>query len=209
LYFDLILEDITEKKTAQQEVLKTEKLQSIGTLSGGIAYDFNNILTGVFGNIALAKLELAPEDETYQLILDAEDSMIKEADMTQQLLSFDRGGDPVKDIAIIVKVIKDTATFHLSESKIKLNMQLQENLLKVNSGKDQISQVISNFVRNARYAMPDGGNLFVFVQNIKLAEDEQKQLLKGDYIQIITRDEGIGISDDHINKIFDPYYSTK
>ncbi len=208
-YFDLILEDITEQKIAEKEILKTEKLQSIGTLAGGIAHDFNNILTGVFGNIALAKLELVPDDEAFQLIIDAEESMTKATDLTQQLLTFARGGDPVKDIVTIDKVIKDTASFHLSGSNIKLNMQVDQNLLKVNADKDQISQVISNLVNNARHAMPDGGNLFVSLQNIELAEHEIKQLAKGNYILITIRDEGIGILDDHIEKIFDPYFSTK
>ena len=208
-YFDLILEDITDEKYSQEEFLKSEKLKSIGTLAGGIAHDFNNILTGLYGNIALAKLELTPEDEAFQLIQDAEQSMTKATDLTQQLLTFARGGDPIKEPITIGQIVKEAASFNLSGSNIKLIMSVDDQLWRVHADKGQIGLVTSNLVINARHAMPEGGNLRIAVQNIRIAENELKPLSSGKYIKIIIQDEGIGISRDYIAKIFDPYFTTK
>ncbi len=208
-YFDLILHDITQEKSSQDEYLKNEKLKSIGTLAGGIAHDFNNILTGLYGNIALAKLDLPADNDALQYIEDAEQSMTKATELTQQLLTFASGGDPIKESIPIDILIKDTANFNLSGSNIKLMMTVDKQLWTVHADKDQLSQVISNLVINGRHAMPDGGELNILVRNIELNKNEVLSLKAGKYIKIIVGDEGIGISKDYISKIFDPYFTTK
>ncbi|MFH2058598.1 MAG: ATP-binding protein [Pseudomonadota bacterium] len=209
IFFDLILEDITDKKFHLNESIKSEKLSSIGILAGGIAHDFNNILTGLYGNIALAKLELDSDSEAALLILDAEQSMLKATDLTQQLLIFAKGGDPIKETISIGQTIKDTAKFNLSGSNIKLETHFDEQLWPVNADKGQINQVISNLVINARHAMPDGGHLTITGTNIELKNNEIASLVKGNYVKIIVQDDGIGIPNECLSRIFDPYYTTK
>jgi len=208
-YFDLILNDVTQEKLTQEEYLKNEKLKSIGTLAGGIAHDFNNILTGLYGNIALAKLDLPSDHEALQYIDDAEQSMTSATELTQQLLTFARGGDPIKESIPIDIMIKDTANFNLSGSNIKLIMNMDEHLWAVRADKGQLSQVISNLVINGRQAMPDGGVLNILACNIELSANEIHSLNAGKYIKLIVQDEGIGISKDYISKVFDPYFTTK
>ncbi len=209
IFFDLILEDITRKKFRLEESIKNEKLSSIGTLAGGIAHDFNNILTGLYGNIALARLEIEPDTEAAQLIADAESSMSKATDLTQQLLVFAKGGDPIKETINIDQVIKEAAKFNLSGSNIKLVTHFEDQLMRVKADKGQINQVISNMVINARHAMPDGGILTIFGQNVQLADNEVASLCQGNYVKIVIQDNGIGISEQCISKIFDPYFTTK
>ena len=208
-YFDLILEDITEEKMNREEFLKDEKLKSIGILAGGIAHDFNNILTGLYGNMTLAKLELSSEDEAYQLLLEAELSMTKATELTHQLLTFSKGGDPIKEIIILEPLIRETAQFSLSGSNIRLVTDINPQLGNIFADKFQISQVISNLVMNARQAMPDGGALKISAKNIELKENEIKLLPEGNYIKISVEDEGTGIAEHHILQIFDPYFSTR
>ncbi len=198
-----------DQKDRLEEMLKNEKLKSIGILAGGIAHDFNNILTGLYGNIALAKLEIDPSEEAFQMIQDAEQSMTKATDLTHQLLIFARGGDPIKETIDINHVIKDAASFNLSGSKITLITNIDEHLHQVHADKDQIGQVISNLVINARQAMPDGGTLRLNAQNLEIKENDVTALSPGKYIKIILQDEGVGIPQDYIHKIFDPYFTTK
>ena len=209
-FFDLILDDVTHEKIQEQEALKNEKLSCIGILAGGIAHDFNNILTGLYGNIALAKLELDPNTEAAQLIGDAEQSMSKATDLTQQLLIFAKGGDPIKKTITIDQAIKDTARFNLSGSNIKLVTEFEKMLWPVHADKGQISQVISNLVINARQAMPDGGILKIKGQN-KVFDNQKTTAfpLDGHYVKITIKDQGTGIPEDCLSKIFDPYFTTK
>ncbi|MFH2092864.1 MAG: ATP-binding protein [Pseudomonadota bacterium] len=209
VFFDLILEDITDKQFHQSESIKSEKLSSIGILAGGIAHDFNNILTGLYGNIALAKLELEPDSEAALLINEAELSMSKATELTKQLLIFANGGDPIKETLPIDQLIKDTAKFNLSGSNIQLKTQFDDQLWQVNADKGQISQVISNLVINARHAMPNGGHLTIAGSNIELKNNEIPSLAKGNYVKICLQDDGIGIPDKNLSKVFDPYYTTK
>lgn len=209
IYFDLILEDVTRKKINHEESIKNEKLSSIGILAGGIAHDFNNILTGLYGNIALAKLELEPDSDAAQLISDAEMSMSKATDLTQQLLIFAKGGDPIKETIPLDQTIKDAAKFNLSGSNVRLETHFDDSLWQAFADKSQITQVISNLVINARHAMPEGGVLTISCQNIELRDNEIASLESGKYLKITVQDQGIGIPGDCMPKIFDPYFTTK
>jgi len=191
---------LQKKLVAEQEMLKIKKLESVGTLAGGIAHDFNNLLTGIFGNISLAKLQLKPENKIYRYMESAENAIERATGLTKQLLTFAKGGDPVKEDVDIETLVRDTAEFNLRGSNIKLDFQPTPFFWTTKADKGQFSQVIANLVINAKQAMTDGGTL-----QIRITNWDKKQ----NWIKIIIKDEGAGIPDEYINKIFDPYFTTK
>jgi len=197
------------KDLLQQEQLRAAKLESIGTLAGGIAHDFNNLLTGIMGNIGLAKSYLPPTEEVYEMLDEAEKAAIRSRDLTQQLLTFARGGKPIKKVADITGVIKDAAAFALRGSKIRLELSLPEDLWLVDADEGQISQVIHNLVSNADEAMPQGGTLQIKARNLNIKRSGTLPLSSGNYIQIDVCDTGTGIQPEHLHKIFEPYFTTK
>jgi len=203
------LVDLTELKKLQKEVIRTQKLESTGMLAGGIAHDFNNILLGIFGNIALAKCELSSRDNAYKLLEEAEKSMSRAKELTTQLLTFAQGGDPIKQAITIDQVIRETATFNLTGSNIKVSMEKPEALWQVSADKGQISQVISNLVINARQAMPEGGSLNIKLENTAVSENDFSSLKLDQYVKITITDQGTGIPEKYLEKIFDPYFTTK
>lgn len=198
-----------ERELLQQEQIRAAKLESIGLLAGGIAHDFNNLLTGIMGNIGLAKSFLPPTSNVFEMLDEAEKAAARARDLTQQLLTFARGGKPIKKVTSLTKVIKDSAIFALRGSRVRLEMNLPDDLWLVEADEGQISQVIHNLVLNADEAMPDGGALYITAKNIKLPRDGALQLPAGNYIEISIRDTGIGIAPEHLQKIFEPYFTTK
>ncbi|MCX7004471.1 MAG: PAS domain S-box protein, partial [bacterium] len=201
--------DIRERKRAEEELLKMQKLQSVGTLAGGIAHDFNNIMTGLFGNISLAKSELAKEHPVHALLEEAEKSMNRAVRLTKQLLTFAKGGAPVKEDVSLGGLVEEVARFDLSGSKVKLVLQQAEGLWLAEVDKGQIQQVISNLTINARHAMPDGGQLYITLENAAIPAEAIVGLQRGNYVKVIVRDEGSGIDPKHLARIFDPYFTTK
>ena len=201
--------DITERKKLEEEALKSQKLESIGILAGGIAHDFNNILTAILGNITLAKMYAKPEDKVYDRLVRAEKASMRAKDLTQRLLTFSKGGAPIKEITSIVNLVKESATFALTGSNIICKFTIPHDIWKVEIDKGQISQVINNLVFNADQAMPDGGTIVINVENINIGKESTLFLNAGKYVKINIEDQGIGISEKHLNKIFDPYFTTK
>jgi len=201
--------DISRRKKAENEVLNMQKLRSLGTLAGGIAHDFNNILMGVFGNMSLAKLELDEKHPAFELLDEAGKSVNRGTSLTRQLLTFAKGGAPVKQSFKIKNMIKDITLFTLSGSNVKPVLKGTENLWDVEADKGQIQQVISNLIINANQAMPDGGTLYITLENIEVSGYIVPNLKKGKYIKITLEDKGIGIAPQHLNHIFDPYFTTK
>ena len=193
--------DLTELRQAEEEILKLRKLESVGILAGGIAHDFNNLLAGLFGNIEMAKRFLAEEDKAYKYLQSAGMSMERATSLTQQLLTFAKGGDPIKDVLFLPGMIEEIARFSLRGSNVKLQLDIPENLWAVDADKGQLSQVISNLVINAKQAMPEGGVVTISAENLETAA--------GKSVKILLRDQGIGISPQDLDKIFDPYFSTK
>ena len=197
----LVFRDVTEQIRTEQELLKVKKLESVGVLAGGIAHDFNNLLTGLFGNIDLAKMLLSPDHKSYKYLESAGHSMERATHLTKQLLTFAKGGDPIKETLSIGEVITETAQFSLRGSNIKLQTNINPDLWLVEADKGQLSQVISNLVINGQQAMPTGGTLTIAAENVETSESR--------YVKITVQDEGIGIAPQHLDKIFDLYFSTK
>ena len=200
--------DITERKRMEVELQKAQKLESLGVLAGGIAHDFNNLLTGIFGFIDLARM--ASKDPRVSGYLETTLSSINRARaLTMQLLTFAKGGAPVRKITPLVQVIKEAAQFALSGSNISCKFFLAENLWLCNVDKNQIGQVVDNIVINAQQAMPNGGEIQITAENVSLGEKEHCLLSKGAYVIISIKDSGIGMHKDVMPRIFDPFYTTK
>jgi PAS domain S-box-containing protein len=204
-----IVRDITEKKKMEVELQKAQKLESVGLLAGGIAHDFNNILTAILGNISLGKLYSEDGSKTHSVLGDAEKATLQAKDLTHQLLTFSKGGAPVKETASICDIIKDSAGFVLRGSKITCEYLCPPNIWSVEVDTAQISQVIQNLIINAEQAMPEGKKIKVKLENITLKKNLPPGLESGKYVRIIISDKGIGIPEEHIDKIFDPYFTTK
>ncbi len=201
--------DVTERKRLEQELVRAEKLESVGILAGGIAHDFNNLLTAILGNISLAKTYAQSGDKTYERLADAEKASLRARDLTHQLLTFSKGGAPVKKTISIKELIGDSACFSLRGSRAKCELSVAGDLLPVDADEGQISQVINNLVINARQAMPNGGMIRMHCENVAIGKDDQAPLKKGTYIRISISDEGVGIPKEHLEKIFEPFFTTK
>ena len=208
----LVFRDITERQRNEAERRKAETLEQLGLLAGGIAHDFNNLLTAIIGNISLAALVLPPGDEMATRLNDAKNASMRARDLAQQLLTFARGGAPIKKTASIGKLIQDTVSFSLRGTHSRSEFAFGSDLWPAEIDPGQISQVVANLVVNADQAMPDGGTLRVACDNLSYNSTTVPQiadLLPGDYIRIAIRDQGVGIPEDCVKRIFDPYFTTK
>ncbi len=201
--------DITDRKRLEGEQIKSQKLESLGTLAGGIAHDFNNLLMSIMGNISLARLNQPLESDLGEILAEVEASCAQASNLTHQLLTFSRGGKPVKKITCISDLIRESTGLALSGSRSKAAFSIPEDLWPVNVDTGQLHQVINNLVINADQAMPDGGNLDVCAENFELAGKTSLPLKPGKYVILSIRDSGIGILEKYISRIFDPYFTTK
>lgn len=197
------LEDITELRQARQEMLKTVKLESLGVLAGGIAHNFNNILTAVFGNISLARFQLHDSEELNKRLDDAEKAIVRAADLTKQLLTFARGGEPIKKIIKLNSLLLEAVSLVLQGSNVDCKFDVEDQLGPVEVDEGQFAQVIHNLVLNAVQAMPQGGTLTVSAQNITPSSNASRS------VSISLADTGTGIPENALQRIFDPYFTTK
>ncbi|MFH1217749.1 MAG: PAS domain S-box protein [Pseudomonadota bacterium] len=204
-----VARDISERKKREAEALRTQKLESLGVLAGGIAHDFNNLLTVILGNISLARLSSPPDSVIFKSLGDTEKAALRAKSLTQQLLTFSKGGAPVKETAAIHDIIQDSADFALRGSKSVCHYHLSETLWCINADRGQLGQVFQNLVINASQAMPEGGGIHISASNVELQNEEIPPLVGGRYLRISVRDEGPGIPVKDFEKIFDPYFSTK
>lgn len=200
--------DITERKRLQDEVEKTQRLEALGVLAGGIAHDFNNLLGGIYGYIDMAS-ELAPGEKATSHLAKALGTIDRARGLTYQLLTFAKGGAPIKKVQDIAPVVKDTASFALSGSNVSPRFHIGSALWPCDFDRTQIAQVIENMIINAYQAMPKGGVVDVSVDNVRIAPGERPSRAEGDYIRIAIQDRGVGIPREILNRIFDPFYSTK
>jgi two-component system cell cycle sensor histidine kinase/response regulator CckA len=205
--------DITDRKLLEEERQRLEKLESIGIMAGGIAHDFNNILTAIIGNISLAKIIIKPEGDSLDILEGAEKASMRAKSLTQQLLTFAKGGLPVKKNLSMEDLLRESAGFALRGSNIKCKWHIAGNLWHVEGDEGQLHQVINNLVLNAQQAMPSGGTIEIKAENLKLTAKgktkEKISLPEGDYIKITITDYGTGIPSKSLDKIFDPFFTTK
>jgi len=201
--------DITEHKLLEDEIMKAAKLESLALLAGGIAHDYNNILTAILGNISLAKNGIAPDNRLYTMLDEAEKASARAKGLTQQLLTFASGGMPVKKITSLARLLKSATTFALSGSRVKCEFTVPDNLREVEVDEGQFSQAINNIVINAKQAMDNEGVLQIRAENIALPAAQGPVLPEGYYVRITIEDHGIGIARENLEKIFDPYFTTR
>ncbi len=205
----LVFSDVTEKRKMEEELMKNQKLESLGILAGGIAHDFRNILTGILGNIWLARKHADDPEYLLKRLVEGEKATIQAKDLTEQLLTYSKGGAPVKRVVSIRESIYDTVIFVLRGSPVKEKIQIPDDLWHVEIDTGQISQVIQNIAINAKQAMPQGGNFSIKAENIHVTKERNLPLKEGDYIRVTFTDEGTGIPKKHLQKIFDPFFTTK
>src|SRR5437899_1812925 len=194
-----------------RDIIEREHKQ-LGLLAGGIAHDFNNLLTAIMGNISLASLFIPATDEMTTRLADAKNASMRARDLAQQLLTFARGGAPIKKTTSLTRLVQDTVSFCLRGSQSRSECDLEGNLLPSEIDSGQISQVIANLVVNAEQAMPTGGTLHVTCENFRQGSAEKatvQDLPPGEFVMITIRDEGVGISEQNLKRIFDPYFTTK
>ncbi len=201
--------DITRRKRTEEEMLRESKIESLGILAAGIAHDFNNILTAIMGNISLAKISLKNDDPNFTILTDAENASAMAKNLTQQLMAFSKGGSPVRKNTSIRDLLVDTAYFVLRGSQIRVEFNIDDSLWDAVIDRGQIGQVVNNIILNARQSMPDGGVIQVTAENAVIDENADLPLRGGRYTRITISDEGQGIPDDILPRIFDPYFTTK
>jgi PAS domain S-box-containing protein len=201
--------DITEPKRAEEERLKIQKLESLGVLAGGIAHDFNNLLTGIMGNISIILSENNPAVRK-KLVEETIKATKRATNLTQKLLAFAKGGIPEKKIGSVSEIIQESADFSLGKGSLcRCEMMLPDDLWFADMDSGQIGQVIQNLVINANQAMPEGGIIWIKAENIELQPENIYGLKSGIFVHISISDEGIGIPQKYLSKIFDPYFTTK
>jgi signal transduction histidine kinase len=207
-----VCRDISERKNMEAELLKVRKLESIGILAGGIAHDFNNLLMTILGNISLAKYlenKNLNQEKIIKVLEEAETASMRASELTKLLITFSKGGVPVKRAVSISDLIKNAVSFALNDADVTCNLMIPVDLWPVEVDEGQLKWVINNVVCNAQEATPAGGIISVMAQNITVSENEGFSLKNGRYVKISIKDTGVGILKENLVKIFDPYFTTK
>ncbi|MBA4371417.1 MAG: hypothetical protein C0402_01000 [Thermodesulfovibrio sp.] len=205
-----VINNVTEKYLLEDERLKTQKLESIGTLAGGIAHDFNNLLQGVFGYISMAKITHDQKEKSLAMLSQAEEALHMSVNLTTQLLTFSKGGKPLKKLIRLESTIENAVKFALSGSHTDYRMDIDSDLWSVEADAGQLAQVIQNIVLNANEAMAGRGTICISVRNIDIPANSGHLLTQGgQFVQIDIQDTGTGIPTKNLSKIFDPYFTTK
>ncbi|MCK5682500.1 response regulator [bacterium] len=202
-------EDRTLRKKLEHEIIQTQKMNAVGTLAGGIAHDFNNILSIILGYSSFGLSMIDEDDRLYKSLSNINNGAIKAKDLTQQLLTFAKGGEPIKKIIAVNNLVKSSADFAISGSNSKCKYEFEPDTWNVEIDEGQMNQVIGNLVINAAQAMPDGGTITLKTENIEILESSLPNLEPGKYVKLCLQDEGTGISEQHLSRIFEPYFSTK
>ena len=210
-----LAQDVTERKKWEEERVRGAKLESLGLLAGGLAHDFNNLLTAILGQLSLAKYEVDASNPLYLRLAEAEQASLRAQDIAGQLLTFSKGGDPVKNVVSLKSILEENVRLVLAGSTVRPVFNNTDELLSVNVDLGQICQVLHNLVINARQAMANGGECYVEATNVHKEESErllhphQLESLHDQWVLVSVQDQGIGISKENLTKVFDPYFSTK
>ena len=199
----------TENHLFQTELIKDQKLESVGVLAGGIAHDFNNLLMAIMGNIELASLRLTPDSDVHKLLSAATTASVRAREITQRLLTFASGGVPVTAAESIDQIIRETADFTLAGSNVRYEMRFDDNMRFVEIDRGQVTQVIQNILVNAVHAMPGGGAIRIHGKTVEGGGLRAEAGQPRTYVRVSIADDGIGIGQRDLRRIFDPFFSTK
>lgn len=208
------LEDLVKERTdslleAQKELQKIERLEAIGILAAGIAHDFNNLLLTIIGNIELLEEQIGKDSPFHSRLQELKNATLRASSLTHQMLTFSKGGAPIMKLTNIVDIVRQTAEFACRGSNVRCNFSLAKDIFEVSADADQISQVVTNIILNAISAMPGGGAVEVSLKNSLLGEGESPPLEAGPYVTIEIVDRGSGIPPELLDRIFEPFFSTK
>lgn len=204
-----IREQLQREARLEAELQRAAKLESLGLLAGGIAHDFNNLLTVLMGNLSLASLDLKPGAEAAACLKEAEKAVGRARDLTQQLLTFAKGGAPLRTAVMLADIVREVTEFALHGSKVRCTFSHPPDLWPADVDKGQISQVVQNIVINGMQAMPDGGEIAITMSNTVAGEELRKVLAPGRYVKLSITDHGVGIGASDLPHVFDPYFTTK
>jgi len=207
--FRAILRDVTERESVDEDLRRREKLESVGLLAGGIAHDFNNILTAVLGNINLAQVVSDPRDPVHARLVEAEKATLAARGLTQQLLTFSKGGVPVKRLVSVAPLVKDQTVFACRGSNVICHVKTDPALWSTEVDAGQIGQVVNNLVLNAVQAMDNGGTVLVSAENVHPDALDDPVLPRERFVRIRVADSGVGIERENLQRMFDPYFTTK
>jgi CheY-like chemotaxis protein len=203
------VQDVTEHRKMETEILKAQKLDSIGVLAGGIAHDFNNLLLGVLGNVSVAKTYCRPGEKVAEMLDEIEKAALRTKGLTRQLLTFSKGGQPVKEPVAMEQIARDTAHIVLRGSSVNCGYSFPDGLWPVEADQGQLSQALNNIILNSMQSMPDGGDVKISAENIEVAEGAPMPLKPGRYVKTTVEDRGFGIPVKLLSKVFDPFFTTK
>ncbi|NNM53633.1 MAG: response regulator [Spirochaetales bacterium] len=204
-----LLRDVSEQEKTDERLRQLEKMESIGLLAGGIAHDFNNLLTGIFGFLQLAKMNSTEPTKVEMYLERALNPFNRARNLTQQLLTFAKGGQPLKKRFNIADMVKNISEFTLSGSSIVLTNRQDDEAYYILGNEAQLGQVFENLLMNAKQAMPQGGSLNLSMAKHLDYERSDLKLERGDYLEVAFEDTGCGIPPESLKKIFDPFFTTK
>jgi PAS domain S-box-containing protein len=201
--------DVTDRIKLLERLNQADKIEALGVLAGGIAHDFNNVLTSILGTLTLTRKGFEAQDPRHRRLEEAERSVLKATELTKQLLTFSRGGDPVKQPVDIRRFVQETSEFSVHGSNILLRTHFQDGIWSVLADQGQLFQVVSNLVINAKQAMPKGGHITISGENVEVRSGGEGPISPGRYVRLDFLDDGMGIEPEVMPKVFDPYFSTK
>jgi PAS domain S-box-containing protein len=208
-YMLAIVRDVTERRKMEAEMVKAQKLESLGVLAGGLAHDFNNLLTAILGNVSVAALHAGEDEKIIERLKEAEKATLRARDLTQQLITFSKGGEPIKKTVAVGKIMKEAASFALSGSNVRCEFRIPDDVWPVEADEGQMGQALGNLLINAVQAMPKGGAVTFACDNVRAGDSPNLPPGEGEFVRIVVQDEGVGIPREHLASIFDPYFSTK
>ena len=201
--------DITERKIMENELIRTSKLESVSVLAGGIAHDYNNLLTAILGNIAMASLNADSKTFVLERLAEAEKACLRAQNLTRQLLAFSKGETPQKKLLSLNDLLTTSVSLMLRSSNVSRRADLPADLWWVEVDEEQINQAVNHLLINADQAMPQGGAIHLVAENVRISENSQIPLRSGKYVKISITDQGVGIPPEHLDKVFDPFFTTK
>jgi PAS domain S-box-containing protein len=205
----ILLRDVTTKRRIEEKVIKSRKLESLGTLAAGVAYDFNNLLSSLFGYIEMAMVFHNSQEKVSQYLSRALGIYEKATGLTDKLITFSRRSTPDRKTMSVKELLEETAQFAVNGSKTRYQLKLEHDLWLCDIDRTQIQQVFSNLMINSVQAMPDGGTITIKGENIPSSSAPVWTGRTSNYVKITIADEGAGIPKDCLEKIFDPFFTTK